>query len=61
LTSPHFSDNYEWRISEAQYNMICDRVRKLSKKEASLVIKLIQAVFDTRISELKKDENQNKL
>ena len=50
-------DNYDWKISESQYNMIDDKIRKLSKKEASLIIKLIQAVFDTRISELKKDEN----
>jgi hypothetical protein len=55
LTSPHFSD-YDWRITEAQYNMLTDKIRKLSKKEASLAIKLIQALFDTRISELKKDE-----
>lgn len=48
-----FSD--DWRLTERQWSMICDRTKKLSKKEASLVIKLIEAVFNNRSSELKKD------
>ena len=40
-----FSD---WRSSQKQREMINDKVEKLSKKEAGLLIRLIQAIFDDR-------------
>ena len=42
---PIFSD---WRSSQKQREMINDKVEKLSKKEAGLLIRLIQAIFDDR-------------
>lgn len=38
-------DNKDWRISDAQYRMITDKISKLSKKEASLTIRFIQHVL----------------
>ena len=40
--SPLFSDN-DWRISDKQRTLIEDRIRKLSKKEAGLLITFIES------------------
>jgi len=55
LTYPHdpFSD-YDWRISEAQIGLLTDRVRKLSKKEASTLISFMDFLFYRRKSEEEK-------
>ena len=45
---PNFSN--DWRSSQKQREMINDNVEKLSKKEAGLLIRLIQAIFDDRPS-----------
>ena len=42
---PNFSD---WRSSQKQRDMINDKIEKMSKKEAGLLIRLIQAIFDDR-------------
>lgn len=38
-------ENKDWKISDAQYRMITDKISKLSKKEASLTIRFIQHVL----------------
>lgn len=48
------SDEQDWRSTDRQRNMISDRVSKMSKREASLLIRLIEAIFANRISELEK-------
>lgn len=42
-----FSD---WRTSQKQRDMINDKLDKMSKKEAGLLIRLIQAILDDRPS-----------
>ena len=42
-----FSD---WRTSQKQRDMINDKLDKMSKKEAGLVIRLMQAIFDDRVT-----------
>jgi len=44
-----FSSN-DWRTSDKQREMINDKLDKMSKKEAGLLIRLIQAIFDDRPS-----------
>ena len=44
---PNFSD---WRTSQKQRDMINDKLDKMSKKEAGLVIRLMQAIFDDRVT-----------
>lgn len=54
--SPLFSDQ-DWRISDKQRAMIEDRLRGLSKKEASLVIRFIEhCCYGMRLSERKPNE-----
>lgn len=40
----------DWKSSQRQREMINDKVEKLSKKEAGLLIKIIQAIFDDRVT-----------
>lgn len=41
--------NEDWRISQAQYNMITDKLKKLSKKEAGLLFDFMQhCIFNRR-------------
>ena len=51
-TQPNFS-NDDWRITDAQRSMIADKIPKLSKKEAGLLISFIQhCIFERRPSEV---------
>jgi len=51
----NFSNDYDWRITDAQRSMISDKVPKLSKKEAGLLISFIQhCIFERRASEVNK-------
>ena len=50
MSTPTFSDNYDWRISQKQREMIHDKIDKLNKKEAGLLIRLIQCLMDDRVS-----------
>lgn len=41
--------NEDWRISQAQYNMITDKLKKMSKKEAGLLFDFMQhCIFNRR-------------
>ena len=54
--TPFFSDQ-DWRISDKQRSMISDRIRGLSKREASLLITFIEScIYGRRISEVEKNE-----
>ena len=50
----------DWRISQAQYNMISDKLKKLSKKEAGLLFDFMQhCIFNRRTENyLKAKENE---
>jgi len=46
MSNPNFfSNDYDWKITEKQFDMLSDKLRKLSKKEASMVYKFIQHVL----------------
>jgi hypothetical protein len=53
-SSPPLFDNYDWRISQAQIDLLSDRVRKLSKKEAAVLIEFMDFLFWRRKSEKEK-------
>ena len=40
----------DWRVTEKQKNMIHKRIEHFSKKEASLCINMIEAIYQTRPS-----------
>lgn len=41
--------NEDWRISQKQYDMITDKLKKLSKKEAGLLFDFMQyCIFNRR-------------
>ena len=45
-------DGYDWHLSDKQHRMISDKIRHLSKKEASLVIRFLEhCIFGNRASE----------
>jgi len=47
----------DWRISEAQYSMIIDKIKRLSKKEAGLTNAFIEhCIFARRPQAYKKME-----
>ena len=47
----------EWRISDKQRSLISDRIRGLSKKEASLLITFIEScLYGRRKSEIKNEQ-----
>ena len=54
-SSPLF-DNYDWRISNAQIGLLSDRIKKLSKKEAIVLIEFMDFLFWRRKSEKEKRE-----
>ena len=55
--------NEDWKISQAQYDMITDKLKKLSKKEAGLLFDFMQhCIFNRRTGEyLKAKETQTSL
>ncbi len=50
------TNQQDWRISPKQTLFIQDRIRNLSKHEASILIKIIEALYQSRPSS---QENKN--
>jgi hypothetical protein len=44
------SQDQDWRITEPQKGLINSRVEKLSKKEGTILIEMIEALFRSRPS-----------
>ena len=44
------TDNYDWHVSQKQKDMLYDKIEVMSKKEAGLLIRLVQAILDDRPS-----------
>lgn len=54
-------DNYDWRSTKKQRDMIYDTAGKMSKKEASLWFRIGRTIIESRPSEQQPKPEQTKL
>jgi len=56
--TPTVQDNYDWRSTKPQRDMIYDTAGKMSKKEASLWYKIGRTIIENRPSERQQQSQQ---